>query len=224
MPYAAKAKIEHEFDTDHLNVWLTFRHPMDQSLMPPLALWLLEVDDVAVDIVNSAWQDQFTLLLTSDTIVAYPERVLLEYAGPNSNLQTTWGKDWEPWGPILSADIGKGLRFVDRGDPATVDFGLGDFTADDTWHELDLSGIVDEGTKAIAFCITCRNTNPQRRAMFKKKGNVNVGSLSILYSQNANIYFGINCTCPLSTDGKIEYNLNAGGWNCFDFRTLGWWF
>lgn len=105
MPYAYGATIKHEFETDHLNIWLTFRHPMDQDLKPPLALWLLEADDVSVDIIDSAWQDEFTFLLTSDTIIVYPDRVLLEYNGPNSNLQTTWGKDWEPWGPSLSADI-----------------------------------------------------------------------------------------------------------------------
>ena len=116
MPYAAKATIEHEFDIDHLNVWLTFRHPMLRTLdplasppvydvMPPLALWLLEVDDVPVDIVASEWQDEFTLLLTSDTVAAYPDEVTLVYDGPNENLKTTWGKQWEPWGAILSTDI-----------------------------------------------------------------------------------------------------------------------
>lgn len=107
MPYAYGAKIRHEYliDTDLLNVWLTFRHPMDQDVKPPLIKWLLEADAIAYDIVDSAWQDEFTLLLTSDTIAAHPARVTLEYAGPDPDLQTTWGKDWEPWGPTLSVDL-----------------------------------------------------------------------------------------------------------------------
>jgi len=105
MPYAYGAKIEHEFDTDHLNIWLTFRHPMDQTVKPPLALWLLEEDGNTVDIIASDWQDEFTILLTSDTIVDAPQRVTIEYDGPDSGLQTTWGKDWEPWGAKLSADL-----------------------------------------------------------------------------------------------------------------------
>lgn len=109
MPYAAKAKIEHEFDTDHLNVWLTFRHPMDQSVKPTHGLWTLTVDDIEKNISSSAWQDEFTLLLVSDEVLAWPSRVLLAYDGPSGNLQTTWGKDWEPWGDILSIDLKGGI-------------------------------------------------------------------------------------------------------------------
>lgn len=115
-PYAAKAIIQHEFDTDHLNIWLTFRHPMQRSeipqaeppvydWMPPLHLWLLEADDVPVDITASEWQDEFTLLLTSDTVADPPNRVLLEYNGPDEKLCIAWQKQWEPWGPILSLDV-----------------------------------------------------------------------------------------------------------------------
>lgn len=105
MPYAAKAKVEHEFETDHLNVWLTFRKSMDVSRKPPLVLWVLVADEVEIEVVDSAWQDPWTLLLTSDVMTSRPARVTLAYNGPNSNLQTTWGKDWEPWGPILSKDL-----------------------------------------------------------------------------------------------------------------------
>lgn len=104
-PYAAKAIIQHEFDVDHLNVWVTFRFTMDQSVKPPDALWLLEADDVLKPVSASAWQDAWTLLLTVPDIGANPDRVLLEYNGPDENLRITWEKQWEPWGPILSLDV-----------------------------------------------------------------------------------------------------------------------
>lgn len=104
-PYAAKAIVEHEFDTDHLNIFITFRFTMDETVKPANGLWLLEVDDIAVDITASAWQDQFTLLLTSDTVVVLPDRVTLEYDGPDENLRITWDKQWEPWGPIVSVEL-----------------------------------------------------------------------------------------------------------------------
>ena len=74
-PYAAKAIIQHEFDTDHLNVWLTFSLPMRLS-SNPLATpevydykptddkWIVTVDGVVKAVVSSAWQDFFTMLLT----------------------------------------------------------------------------------------------------------------------------------------------------------------
>ncbi|MBA7486279.1 hypothetical protein ES707_21835 [subsurface metagenome] len=115
-PYAAKAIIQHEFDVDHLNVWITFRFAMETS-RDPLAepvvhdkkpadeLWLLEADDVAKPISASAWQDAWTLLLTVPDIGANPDRVLLKYDGPDEDLRISWKKQWEPWGPILSLDI-----------------------------------------------------------------------------------------------------------------------
>lgn len=104
-PYAAKAIVQHEFDVDHLNVWVTFRFAMDQLVKPDDALWLLEADDVAKPISASAWQDAWTLLLTVPDIGANPDRVLLAYNGPDENLRISWNKQWEPWGPILSLDV-----------------------------------------------------------------------------------------------------------------------
>ncbi len=101
-PYAAKAIIEHDFDTDHLNVYITFRFPMDQNLKPANAKWLCVVDSVSKTTSASIWLDFFTLLLTVDAVALIPDVVTLEYNGPSSNLVTTWNKQWEPWGPILS--------------------------------------------------------------------------------------------------------------------------
>lgn len=119
MPYAYGANINHVFDVDHLNIWVTFKHPMLRSsnptavppvydIKPPLNKWFLECDSVEVDIVDSAWQDEFTILLTSDTVDEQPDTVTLEYAGPDEHLCTKWYKQWEPWGPLLSTDITSG--------------------------------------------------------------------------------------------------------------------
>jgi len=104
-PYAAKAVIEHEFDTDHLNVFVTFRFTMDETVKPPDALWICKVDAVEKAITASAWQDAWTLLLTVPNVVVLPERVTLKYDGPNEHLKITWDKQWEPWGPIVSIEL-----------------------------------------------------------------------------------------------------------------------
>jgi len=104
-PYAAKAIIQHEFNTDHLDVYVTFRFTMNQDLTPAHALWKCEVDAVVKAITVSAWLDAWTILLTVPAVALWPDKVTLEYDGPDENLIITWGKQWEPWGPIISADM-----------------------------------------------------------------------------------------------------------------------
>ncbi|MBA7606360.1 hypothetical protein ES703_13508 [subsurface metagenome] len=104
-PYAAKAIVEHEFDTDHLNVFVTFRFAMDQTVKPAHDLWVCEVNDEEEFVEASTWQDAWTLLLTVPNIAVNPDRVTLEYNGPDKNLRITWEKQWEPWGPIVSIEI-----------------------------------------------------------------------------------------------------------------------
>lgn len=104
-PYAAKAIIEHEFDTDHLNVFVTFRFGMNQTVKPAHDLWICTVDAVEEDVTASAWQDAWTLLLTVADIAVLPDRVTLEYDGPDDNLKIAWDKQWEPWGPIVSIEL-----------------------------------------------------------------------------------------------------------------------
>ncbi|MCK5601257.1 hypothetical protein KAR91_05300, partial [Candidatus Pacearchaeota archaeon] len=77
---------------------------MDQTVKPANAKWIVEVDDVVKAVTVSAWQDEWTILLTVPGIAALPDRVTLEYNGPDVNLRTTWDKQWEPWGAILSVD------------------------------------------------------------------------------------------------------------------------
>lgn len=104
-PYAAKARIEHEIMVGFCYVWLTFRLPMDQTQKPADGLWIVTTDGVPKAVVNSLWIDEFTLRLLP---VATPPVIIelyVEYDGPSPLLTTTWNKQWEPWGPILSIDI-----------------------------------------------------------------------------------------------------------------------
>lgn len=104
-PYAAKAIVEHEFEIDHLNIFVTFRFQMNQDLKPANGLWLPDVNGIAETVTVSAWQDAYTLLLTVPDIPVRPARVTLAYDGPDEDLQITWKKIWEPWGPIVSVEL-----------------------------------------------------------------------------------------------------------------------
>lgn len=104
-PYAAKAIIEHEFEVDHLNIFVTFRFQMNQNLKPNNDLWLCIVNGDVEAVTVSAWQDAYTMLLTVPDIPVRPDRVTLAYDGPDENLKITWNKIWEPWGPIVSIEL-----------------------------------------------------------------------------------------------------------------------
>lgn len=224
MPYAAKAEIEHEFNSDHLNVWLTFAYPMDQNVKPSHDLWTLTVDDIEKAISSSAWQDEFTLLLVSDAVVIYPDRVLLAYDGPSGNLQTTWGKDWEPWGDILSTDIGKGKCFIDRGDPSGYDFILSDFILDGAWHDLDLSGIIPVGVKAVLVRTEIRANTAGKTMTFRKKGNINNYNTNILRTQVGGVVNNIDMVVIPNTDRVIQYAAVVATWTRLLVVIKGWWY
>lgn len=100
-PYAASAIVQWEWVVNTLFVWVTFKYPMDQTVKPAHGLWKFLVDNVVKPTVFSLWQDEFTILIKAGMVTALPDRVTLEYDGPDTNLRTTWDKQWEPWGPIL---------------------------------------------------------------------------------------------------------------------------
>jgi len=183
-PYAAKAVIQHQWDTNHLDVWVTFRFSMDQSVKPANDLWLCEADGVPKAVTVSAWQDAWTILLTIPDVPALPGEVTLEYNGPNENLKTTWNKQWEPWGPILSINVPYGwenIIFVDtinkrvgiNGPPLTETFEIASHDGTDrikifhddsdswlTWTDGVFNFQTDEGT----------NTNTDIRTFGKGSG------------------------------------------------------
>ncbi len=100
-PYAATAIVQWEWTGTSVYLWVTFKYPMDQTVKPEHPLWICELDGIRKGITSSAWQDEFTIKLLIPLIPALPNRVTLEYDGPDLSLRTTWDKQWEPWGPIL---------------------------------------------------------------------------------------------------------------------------
>lgn len=223
-PYAAKAIIEHEFDTDHLNIFVTFRFTMDESVKPANGLWLVEVDDVPKPVSTSGWQDAWTLLLTVPDIAVYPDRVTLEYDGPDENLHITWEKQWEPWGAILSTDIGRAPCYVDRGDPAVYDYNKEDLTIDGAWHDMDLSGIVSEKAKAVFIIGHLQGNGVDWHIMFRKKGNVNEIAHGGMETLRANVERHRSSVVSLDDDRVIQYKVDDEAWTTLDLAVKGWWF
>jgi hypothetical protein len=144
MPYAAKATIEHEFNIDHIDIWITFRlpmkicsdplnHPTVYDIKPPDSKWIVELDGIVTAISSSDWLDQFTMHLLIESVALPPAELTVEYDSPDFLLRTTWDKQWEPWGKITSTDIDftlwkAGMIILWSGSIATIPTG---------WHLCD---------------------------------------------------------------------------------------
>jgi len=223
-PYAATAIIQYEWVTNLLNVWVIFKYPMDQLVKPAHGLWLCKVNDVPKAVTVSAWQDEWTILLTGPDVLASPDRVTLEYDGPSAELRTTWDKQWEPWGPIRGIDmvLYKRPSFVDRGDPNAHDFTKINFVTDGTWHDLDLSAIVPAGAVAVMLKLQINATAANKLVYFRKNGNVQPFNVSFLATQVPNIWNGDDLIVALDTDRKVEYLIHIATWGSINLTVSGW--
>jgi len=116
-----------------------------------------------------------------------------------------------------------GHRFVDRGDPATVDYSETDLTMlTSTYYDLDLSAIVPVGAKAVLLAVVLQDDLVGSRIKFRKNGNSNTRSVSQCYSVVANAYTALDCIVPCDTGRVIEYDCTT---SC-DFIAItvkGWW-
>jgi hypothetical protein len=149
MPYAAKAKIQHKYESGTLLIWITFHLPMriysglymsggPYDEKPPDAKWIVKLDTVETAITSSEWLDLFTMLLTITGLSAEPNKVTVQYDGPDEKLCWIIGKQWEPWAAIESysgfpSDFKIGMILLWSGSIVSIPTG---------WHLCD----GDEGT------------------------------------------------------------------------------
>lgn len=128
MPYAAKAIIEHAYSAGTLEIYLTFRFPMNIKIKPSDTIWLVKLDGTVTAITSSIWNDEYTMLLTITGLGGKPAVVKVKFDGPDSNLETTWHKNWEPWGYSYSSDLSQdnvpsGVILMWHGTIATIPAG-----------------------------------------------------------------------------------------------------
>lgn len=111
--------------------------------------------------------------------------------------------------------------FVDRGDPASVDFDTDDFTKDSGWHDLDLSAIVPAGAKAVVFHVILVGEDATT-IYFRTKGNVNNFNMSTISAVFGFSAFRADMICPLNTDRFLSYNAGSVVCTILDFTVKGW--
>lgn len=113
--------------------------------------------------------------------------------------------------------------FHDRGDPAAYDFTQATLTADDTWRDLDLSGIAPAGAKAVSIFIYYNAGSAGNDMAFRKNGNSNAIAKQGVRNQVANVTVFGNLVVACDTDRVIEYNLAALNLVSCGIIITGWW-
>lgn len=114
--------------------------------------------------------------------------------------------------------------YVDRGDPATFDYAIGDLTEDDAWHDLDLSAIVGTGAKAVHLLVVYTADTVAKSAKFRKNGNSNELNISDARCQVANVSVTGDFVVALDTNGVIEYYLDSTETTACNILVRGWFF
>ena len=121
--------------------------------------------------------------------------------------------------------IGKagGIMWNDRGDVASHDFGIGDLTHDNNWHDLDLSGIVGVGVKLVLLHLHISTSVGNPTIYMKQNGNVNDINMVYKKFQGAGSVWD---TVEVTTDanGVIEYKLILGSTITMCNITVRGWF
>lgn len=113
-----------------------------------------------------------------------------------------------------------GTQFVDRGDPAASDYDETDLTADDAWHDLDLSGIVDAGATAVLLRVRLQART--KSLLFRENGNSNAANVAALETgEGGSLQRGDLLVVP-DANGVIEYKL-SGAVTAVDITVAGWW-
>lgn len=115
------------------------------------------------------------------------------------------------------------LNFVDRGDPAAVDFATGDLTKDGAWHDLDLSGVIPSDAKLVLLRVIMANTIPMQQVMFREKGNSNTANITNVISNVAVTLLGNDFSVVPDSSGVIEYLTSPSTFTTLDITVAGWW-
>jgi len=124
---------------------------------------------------------------------------------------------------IREAMLGKVPMYVDRGDPAAYDYAKEDLSKDGAWHDLDLSGIVPAGAKAVFIIGHVQGAGADWAIMFRKKGNTNEINHGGMETLRANVERHRSSTVALSTARVIQYKADNQAWTTLDLCVRGWW-
>ncbi len=124
---------------------------------------------------------------------------------------------------IRRAMEGRIDMYVNRGDPAAVDFEIGDFTIDGAWHTLDLSAFITISARAVLFDIDFDNNSANKHITLRQNGNNNNINHFDISTKVAGQDEHAIAICSPDSSRIIEYKIDTGGWNALSLSVRGWW-
>jgi len=113
-------------------------------------------------------------------------------------------------------------HYVDRGDPSNVDFQIGDFITDGTWHDLDLSSIVPAGAKAVHLWLNIKDDVAGSQFRIRKKGNINDFNRLSQVTQVSDVYISTDSFVSIDSDRKVQYKGDNVTFTNIQITVRGW--
>ena len=120
-------------------------------------------------------------------------------------------------------EIGERKGFVDRGDPAAIDFTTSHFTTDGTYRDLDLSSIVPAGAVAVSLSVLIYDNAAGSFFGFRKKGNSNDVNRARIRTQVSNEVIEGDLVVAVDKDRKVQYIGSNLTFSEIDVVVKGWW-
>lgn len=117
--------------------------------------------------------------------------------------------------------LAEAVRRVDRGDPPAADFTS--LTTDGAVHDLDLSGIVPIGTKAVELRVTVNDDAVQSYLALFKKGNSNQFNSLVVRSQVVNVTTDGYGTVSVDASRRIQYLASNVAFVSISVTVCAWW-
>lgn len=114
--------------------------------------------------------------------------------------------------------------YVNRGDPAIIDFDMGDLIMDWGIHYLDLSAIVPEGVKAVHLFFYFISANAGTCMWLMSSDCVNCWSALGGTTQVAGIEYDKDGPVALGPDRRIKYSAGSPPITSVAILVRGWWF
>ena len=141
------------------------------------------------------------------------------YFQDSASQATSWTRE--------GTKIGITTSFVDRGDPAGVDYNETGSKAvlntDGTWRDLDLSAIVPDGAEAILFAVKVLDDAVNSQFGFRRNGNSNTTNVSKMRTQVANVINDGTLISFCDENRVVEYFGSDLAFAGIEVTVMGWW-
>lgn len=113
--------------------------------------------------------------------------------------------------------------FVNRGDPAPLDFSWLNNAFFPLSVDLDLSGIIPANTSAVVLRLFVIKNAVSHFARFRTKGNASWTNGAIIRIQVANVENDLDIVVVPDANGIVEMGVSAGIWAEISICVAGWW-